>query len=72
MFTSNWSSNVSKHEKAMHMNEMNQDLGFQNSSERTQNGMFFCKYCTYTSNWSSNLRKHEKAKDNGHHGEIES
>ena len=69
--TSNWSSNLSKPENAMHMNKMNQDFGFQNSNVRAQNGMFSCKYCTYTSNWSSNLQKHEKAKHNGHHGEIE-
>ena len=59
-YTSNWSFNLIRYEKAMNMNEINQDFGFQNSNVRVQNGMFSCKYCTYTSNWSSNLHRQEK------------
>ena len=67
-YTSNWSSNLRRHEKAKHRNEINQDFGFQNSHMRVKNEMFSCKYCTYTSNWSSNIRRHEMAK---HNDEIE-
>ena len=31
-YTSNWSSNLRKHEKAMHKNEIGQDFGLQNSN----------------------------------------
>ena len=31
-YTSNWSCNLHKHEKAMHKNEIAQDFGYQNSN----------------------------------------
>ena len=50
VYTSNWYSILSKHEKSMHENQIDQPFGYQNSSKRVQNGMSSCENCTFTSN----------------------
>ena len=45
-FTTNWSSNLRRHEKFVHKPSVKQ--------------MYECRDCTYSTHWPSNLRRHEK------------